>query len=260
MSYCKILLGAFLLGTTGFASADSPSVVAHSGAITLKVSNFGTARTEIPKIAENAGGHVAGGQARVTDKGRSHGWMRLVVPAGQLDATLRQLRTLGSVYGDTVTEHDLTNEVKDLASRAERLGQHEERIEGVLSNGRRLRGSDILFFQDRLLRAGLDQDSLGHQRAQMIASANVSNISVYLFEPGAVKVAPPVPKTFGDKTAYAFGSAWTSFSRFVGALGLLLAGVLVYGLVWAPVAVVLWLVWRRLGPRLRGMGRGPTAG
>jgi hypothetical protein len=200
----------------------------------MKVPNFTTARDRVAKIASSVGGRVVGGQVRVTDKGKSHGWQRLIVPAAQLDAAMAQLRGIGTVFGDTLTLHDLSLETQDLASRTTRLVQHQNRLLNVLQSPRRLRGSDILFVQDRLLRAGMDQDLLGHRRDQLVKSADVSNISVYLFEPGSIVRPPAVPVTFWDKTAVAFTDAWKSFSKF-----------------WVPVLIVLVVVWRKVKPLRR---------
>jgi Domain of unknown function (DUF4349) len=187
----------------------------------------------------------------VTEKGKSHGWLRVIVPANQFDSSMDRLRAIGNLYGDTVTSHDLTQQVQEMASRTNRLQQHQDRLSAMLRDSKRLRGSDMLFVQDRLFRAGLDQDLMGHRREQMLGSATQSSISVYLFEPGAIVQAPPVPKTFGEKAGFAFAAAWKSFSKFMAGVGLFFASVVVYGLIWVPIAVVLWLIWRRVWPRLR---------
>jgi hypothetical protein len=250
MAYFKFLMASLLLGLASFGAPQSPPVVAKSGAITLKIADFKTARDEVARIAETNGGAVVGGQVRVTDKGKSHGWMRLVVPEAKLDESMHELGAVGSLYGDSLAQHPLGEAVKDLASRTGRLQQHQTRLSEMLKDSRKLRGSDILFVQDRLFRAGVDQDLLGHRREQMISSSNVSNISVYLFEPGSVAKAPIIPKTLGEKAAFAFGSAWNSFGKFIGRVGLVFASVVVYGIVWVPILVVLFLLWRKFRARI----------
>jgi hypothetical protein len=258
MRTIKVVTLVVMLGVAAMAAPQAPKAVIRSGAITLKVPDFGAARAEVSQVALNCGGQVAGGQARVSDKGRSHGWLRLVVPESQLDRAMTQLRSAGGVYGESLAQHDLAPEVQELASRTVRLQQHQDRLSGVLRSPRQLRGSDILFFQERLFRAGLDQDLLGHRREQMISSTNMSNISVYLFEPNSVVQRPPIPRTLGEKTAYAFGSAWKSFSKFAAQLGLLAAGIVVYGIVWIPILLLAILIWRKLAPRLLRLRRPPT--
>jgi hypothetical protein len=178
----------------------------------------------------------------------------MVVPASQLDTAMRDLRGIGTIYGDSLASHGLDQNVEDLASRTNRLEQHQSRLSDMLKDTRRhLRGSDILFVQDRLFRAGVDQDLLTHEREEMVHSANEGNISIILFEPSAVKKAAAVPKTLTEKAGYAFGSAWTSFSKFVAQIGLLAATVVVYSLIWIPVLLLVFFGWRKLKPLLRSI-------
>ncbi len=251
MGNFKVAVLLLWMGVAALASAHADPVIVRSGAITLKVADFNAARSTVSQIAASAGGQVVSGQDRITEKGKSHGWLRVVVPERELDTAMLKLRTVGALYGDSLSEHNLSQEVKELESRTTRLQQHQQRLSSILQRPKQLRGSDILFFQERLFRAGLDQDLLGHRREQMIGSSNESNISVYLFEPGAIAARPQIPTTFGEKTAFAFASAWKSFSKFMGQVGLFVANLVVYSLVWIPVCLALVFIWRKLKPRLQ---------
>jgi hypothetical protein len=231
---------------------EAGQVVVQGGSITLKVPNFNEAREAVQHIAERCGGQTVSGQDRVSEKGKPHGWIRIVVPVAQLGAAMSQLRAIGQVYGDSLSQRDFSEDAEDLGSRTVRLKEHQNRLLSMLQSPRHLRGSDLLFVQDRIFRAGLDQDTLGHRRQQLAGEAAVSNISVFLFVPGAMPIAKPIAKTFPEKVAFAFGAAWKSFVKFASDSGMLMAIMLVYSLFWVPFALIVWLIGRRFGlPVLR---------
>lgn len=117
-----------------------------------------------------------------------------------------------------------------------------------------MRGSDILYIQERLFRAGLDQESLAQERIDLARGADSANVLLTMFEPMPVKPMPKMPHTVGEHVAATFSTAWISFRRFGLGVTSDLAFLLVYAVVWVPITIVAWLVlrklWRQFKPRL----------
>ena len=131
---------------------------------------------------------------------------------------------------------------RSLARRIFRLQQHEARLSGILESGRRLRGGDLLYVQERLFRASVDESLLAQRRADLERDAQLNILKVQLFEPGTL----PPGQTRGDGPGGAYhqvlGLAQASFNRQLAHA----AGELAYGVVFAPLWLPLVLVFLAL--------------
>ena len=252
-----LLLCSIALGQN--ASKNPPNVtvtsstqpIVHQGvAVTLKVDDFQAARQKAIAEAQALGGKVADAKVDVTGKGRKNGWMRIEVPADQLTTFLPEVYGLGKLYGDKMLTADKTSEYETLARRMDELDKHQARLSGVLQQPRRMRGSDILYLQERLFRAGVDQQDLAQSRIDITRRAGTANVILSMFEPYAIKVPPPMPHTVGEHVAARFSVAWVSFRRFGLNMVSDLAFLLVYAVVWLPITIVALVIgrwgWRRL--------------
>jgi hypothetical protein len=234
-------------------SAPTGSPVVHQGvAITLKVTDFEVARQKAISSAAAHGGKVADTKVNVTPKGLKNGWIRIEVPADQLSAVLPDVYGLGKLYGDRMLTSDKTSEFESLARRMDQLGKHQQRLSTVLEQPRRMRGSDILYLQERLFRAGVDQEDLAQARVDMSRRAGSANVILTMFEPEPIKVAPKLPHTVGEHIGATFSDAWISFQKFGLRVIADLAFLLVYAVIWIPIGFASWIlgkkIWRRVRP------------
>jgi hypothetical protein len=245
-----VLLAAF----AGFAQSP-PSAIRRGGAITLKVESFEDTQKALFDLAKAHKGNVIDRQSQATEKGRHHGWLRIQLPVQEMDAFLTEAKASGKLYGENLTQEDISGQIGDLGARKVRLSEHRERLGAMLGNARRLRGSDLLYVQERLFRASVDQDTLGQQQDDLRRSATSSSVIVTLFEPDPLQKGPRGP--LGHISA-AFQDAGKNVAK--GLLGSLtgLAQLVVYGL----LAFLLWVVFRsplrKLGAWLRSWLSTPT--
>lgn len=256
-SVSLLLLSSFAVGQSATAKpspASSPGAhpVVHEGvAVTVKVDDFEAARQKVIAAATAHGGKIADAKIDVSGKGRKSGWMRITVPADQLRVIMPEMYGLGKLYGDKMLTSDKTSEFETLARRMDQLGKHQTRLSGVLGQPRRMRGSDILYLQERLFRAGVDEESLAQQRLDIARRSASANVILTMFEPIPVKPAPKLPHTVGEHVAATFSSAWISFRRF----GLRVTGdvafLLVYAVVWLPIAILSWILGKRIWKKVR---------
>jgi hypothetical protein len=237
-----IVVGAGLAGA-GWAQ---PDLIKRGAAITVKVESYPEAQKALAELVRRHGGTAADRHRVASEKGRHSGWSRMRVPKATLDAFLADTRQLGKVYGERLSLDDRKEQYVSLGKRAERLKQHEQRLAGILQSGRRLRGSDILYVQERLFRASVDEDMLLQQREMLASTAGTSSVVVMLFEPTPIKDEPR--GAAGHAKAAVEGALRELALSVLGFLGTLLH-LIVYGL----IAWVLWLVFRK--PLARGMER-----
>jgi len=231
-------------------TSTSQPIVHEGVAVTLKVDDFQVARQKAIDAAQALGGKVADAKVGITERGRKNGWMRIEVPADQLNAYLPQVYALGKLYGDKMLTADKTSEYETLARRMDELDKHQTRLSGVLEQPRKMRGSDILYLQERLFRAGVDKQDLAQTRIDIARRAGTANVILSMFEPYAIKVPPPMPHTVSEHVAARFSDAWISFRRFGLHMVSDLAFLLVYAVVWLPITIAVLLIgkwaWKRL--------------
>lgn len=215
-----------------------PDLVQRGAAITVKVSSYDQAEKALFDLAQKYSGTEADRQRASSEKGRHSGWWRVLVPKANLDAFLGDIRGLGKVYGENLTLQNHADEYADLGHRAIRLREHEQRLSGILQASRRLRGGDILFVQERIFRASVDQDLLTQRREALARSAGTSSVIVKFFEPIEVKEEPQGP----------LGRAKAAFLAGLRSLALSaidFIGTLMYLIVYALFFWILWLIFRK---------------
>lgn len=230
---------------------DSQPVIHQGIALTLKVEDFAAARQKAIDSAVAHGGKVADAKVDVSGNGRKAGWIRLEVPADQLQAVLPDIYGLGKLYGDKMLTSDKTSEYETLARRMDQLDKHQARLSNVLEQPRHMRGSDILYLQERLFRAGVDEEDLAQARVDMSRRAETANVILYMFEPYAIKPAPVLPHTVGQHVAATFSDAWISFRRFGLRVTADVAFLLVYAVIWLPILLAAWLLGKKGWSKLR---------
>ena len=149
---------------------------------------------------------------------------------------------------DKITTTDAATEYETLGARIGELRKHQLRLDTLLHSGRNLRGSDILYVQDRLFRSGVDEAGLAQSRRDLERRAQVAQVSVTLFEP--LPVAKPLPPIQAVQASWAHGYAnavrRAEFHRSVltGRLVAAFAFAVVYAPLWFPViGTVAFLLW-----------------
>jgi hypothetical protein len=221
------------------------------GVITLKVPQFETARQQLLVAVKNNGGTVVGSDTNVSGDGRKHGWLRFAVPAYRFSIVLDAVRHCGTLFAERVAAHDGTAEYEGLGHRATRLREHETRLDNLLQSNRRLRGSDILYVQERLFRAGVDESALEQQQTEMTRQARVATIQVALFEPISIRKSDQARLNLTAHFQAAQSNAQRQVSALMGRAMTVGAYMAVFAPVWVPCAVVLLLVLRWLWLRGR---------
>ena len=220
-------------------------MLAHSSTIVLKVPNYEDARRRALEMAMAQGAELMDAKTEVDAKGRKHGWLQLRLSAAQLPALLPTLQDVGTLYSENVETTDNLSDYEALARRVSRLQQHEVRLNGVLTSDRRMRGSDILFLQERLFRASVDESLLSQQRLDLERSALTSTVQVELFEPGTLPIStPPRPISLPQHFLLAGRLAHDTLNHQLARGATASAYALAYAPFWAPALLIVLLLLR----------------
>lgn len=214
----------------------------------MKVASYEAARESVTQAAQAQGARLADLHTWVDPKGRKHGWIRFSLPADRLAALLPSVYGVGKLYSEKMSHSDYQSDSSQLAARVAALERHEARLDGVLNSNRRLRGSDLLYIQERLFRADVDAGMLQQQRADMASAEGSASLLVELFEPGTLPVASSGRIDLKKWFAASLVRARTEASRQLARAATAGAYALVFAPVWVPGVVlfwlVLWLLWR----------------
>ena len=237
-------LAAFLAAPPVAARPDT-SLPVHSGSLTLKVPDFLAARQRLMSAATNAGAQITGGKTTVDEKGRKHGFVHLSVSADRLPELLPKLRAVGTLASDDLTTVNQSSEYENLAGRVRQLKKHEARLDELLHSRRNLRGSDILYVQERLFRTGVDAEQLMQAQTEIERHSRTARFFITLFEPLPVAV-PVVAAQRGFTHTFTNACKRAEFRRDVLVTQIATAGAfaLVYAPVWLPVFAAGFLLVR----------------
>lgn len=230
------------------AQAAAPPMLSRTATLALKVNRYDDARGQVLEAAALRHAELLDAKTLVNEKGKKHGWVRLRIDASQMPMLLADLPPLGKTAAETVATSDQRSDFEGLGRRVERLQQHEQRLGGVLQSPRRMRGSDILYLQERLFRASVDESLLSQQRIDLERSAQDSTLLVELFEPGALPPGAPQPVSLRLWFARAHAIAQAGRDRTLARGATASAYAAVYAPFWVPVCIaallVLAVLWR----------------
>jgi len=224
----------------------------RGGNVVVKVAAFDTARQQVLLAAGAQGAELLAARTLVDGNGRKHGWLKFRLAAAHLPALLGSAQSFGKLYGENVATTDHASEYEELARRIVRLQQHEVRLAGILQSGRRLRGGDLLYVQERLFRASVDESLLAQRRADLERDTQVNIVQIELFEPGSLPPsAVPAPPNLAHGFQQAISLARAHLQRLLGRAATVGAYALIYAPLWIPALILSLLLLRRLWVRRR---------
>ena len=172
----------------------------------------------------------------------------MTIDSESVPRLLARARGLGKLYSEDIRTTRNTSVYEDLGRRVLRLRQHQERLIALLNSPRKLRGSDILYIQDRLFRAGVDEDMLLQQRLDFERASRTSSMRIELFEP-----TPHRAMDIGNWYAGAMLRARTSGYAWAAKATTALAFVITFAPLWIPGLIALLLVQRWLKKNVKSL-------
>jgi hypothetical protein len=232
-------------GGMGLREAAPLEMPTRTGMIAVKVIDFDAARQRVLDAALQQGAELLKSRTEVNYQGKKHGWIWFHVAADRLALLLPVVRSAGKLYAENVATAEHASEYEELARRVDRLQEHQQRLAALLQSGRRLRGSDILYIQERLFRAGVDEGSLRQRRVDLERAARVNTLAVELFEP-----EPRRAMDLGNYYAGAALRARMGLYRLLARALTLGAYALIFAPVWIPALLAAFLARRWLRRRL----------
>jgi hypothetical protein len=160
------------------------------------------------------------------------GTLTIRVPASHFDDARRELAGLGKVKGEQLSGEDVTGQLVDYDARITSLQAQEDALRTLL--GRATRVGEVLEVQGQLFNVRQQIEQLKAQRAQLNDAAELSTITIRLFEPGAPSIETRPEPSKG--LAHDLERAWDGAIAVIGGM------VIVVGYL-TPIALLALLVW-----------------
>lgn len=212
---------------------DADRSVIVTGWATILVDDPAAAAAEATRIANAAGGRVDSRSERApTDYSGGSATLVLRIPAAKLDATLEELKRLGTVQDVSLSANDVTLEVQDLDARISALETSIERLEALLAEASTT--ADLIELETAISDRQAQLESLQAQQRYLSDQVAMSTLTLDLVtEPVATD---PPPGDFWEGIV----AGWDALGKF--AAGLLVAlGAFLPWLI--PIGIVALIVW-----------------
>ena len=233
-------------GGTAESTAGGPMII-RTGTMDLQVGDVDRAVDDATAAVTKAGGYVAGSQ-RSLDGDQPRASLTFRIPADRWDATLAELRAIGTkVLSEQTSSDEVTAQVVDLDARLKNLRATEAQLLGVMAQAVKI--PDILAVQEQLTTVQGEIEQLQAQRDNLADQAAQGTLTASF----ALAPAPVAAATGSWDPATVVADA-TAQLLTVGQN--VASAAIWFAIVWLPILLVLLvilipivLVGRRLARR-----------
>jgi len=210
----------------------APQLIEKTAGLTVKVKNIAEAQQAVEMDAKAAGGWVQESNRSEAEGQAGTATITIRVPVSQFENTLKAIRALGDVTGDSSSGNDVTGDVVDMDARLKVL--RAEEADYMILLGRARRTGEIMEIRDKLTEIRTEIESTLGQRNMTKDQAAFSTINVSLTQ--RPSVGDHSSKS-GDGADSWLGDTWATAVNGLSAAGRVLGQLLIFTLVWAPIWV-----------------------
>jgi hypothetical protein len=203
-------------------------LIVRTGRASIEVDSLERSMAELRAIAQRVGGFVADASIQSGRNQLRSATLELKVPASRFDELTAGLEPLGRLQYVNVGAEDVSEEYVDLTARVANSHRLEDRLLELLRT-RTGKLQDVLSVERELARVREEIERMEGRLRFLKASAQLSTLSVSLYEPPPMVASHPGRSVIGE----AFKTAWRNFVGVV-------AGVIASLGYVAPAIVLGW--------------------
>jgi hypothetical protein len=203
-------------------------LIVRTGQASIEVDSLERSMAELRRIVQRVGGFVADASVQSGRNQLRSATLQLKVPASQFDDLTQALAPLGRLQFVNVAAEDVSEEFVDLTARVANGRRLEDRLVELLRT-RTGKLQDVLTVERELARVREEIERMEGRMRFLKTSAQLSTLSVNLFEPAPIVASHPGQSVIGE----AFKTAWRNF------VGVLAGAIASLGFV-VPVVVLGW--------------------
>src|SRR5918998_4225671 len=218
-------------GTAAFDPASR--LIVRTGQASIEVDSLNPSMAELRRIVQRVGGFVADASVQSGRNQIRSATLELKVPSSRFDDLTEGLRPLGRLQFVNVGAQDVSEEFVDLTARVANARRMEERLVDILRT-RTGKLQDVLSVEREIARVREEIERMEGRVRFLKASAQLSTLSVTLYEPAPLVASHPGRSVIGE----AFRTAWRNFvgvvAGVIASLGFVVP-VVIFG--WGAVII-----------------------
>jgi uncharacterized protein DUF4349 len=203
-------------------------LIVRTGQAGIEVDSLERSMAELRRIVQRVGGFVADASVQSGRNQLRSATLQLKVPASRFDDLTQGLEPLGRLQFVNVSAEDVSEEFVDLTARVANGHRLEDRLVELLRT-RTGKLQDVLSVERELARVREEIERMEGRMRFLKASAQLSTLSVNLYEPAPIVASHPGRSVIGE----AFKTAWRNF------VGVLAGGIASLGFV-VPIVILGW--------------------
>ncbi len=188
-------------------------LVIRTGQASIEVDSLEASITELRRVVQRVGGFVADAAVQSGRNQVRSATLELKVPAARFDDLTEALAPLGRLQFVNVGAEDVSEEFVDLTARVANGRRLEDRLVELLRT-RTGKLQDVLSVERELARVREEIDRMEGRLRFLKTSAQLSTLSVNLYEPAPIVASHPGRSVIGE----AFKTAWRNFVGVVAAV------------------------------------------
>lgn len=211
--------------------AEATRMVIRTARVELRSDTPGDVVVRAIRIAEEAGGFVAGSQAHGVGEQIEQATATLRIPATQLQAVLDTLRSEGELLHESLGGEDVTDQYVDLSARLRSERTLETRLLDILGKVQTV--EEALQVETQLDRVRTEIERLDAQRRTMEDRVALATVDLVVSSPVRHNALPT--ETVTSKVDRALDDAGEAFVAVVTGLIRVLGGLLPLALLFGPI-------------------------
>jgi hypothetical protein len=203
-------------------------LIVRTGQASIEVDSLEPSMAELRRVVQRVGGFVADASVQSGKNQLRSATLQLKVPASSFDELTQGLEPLGKLQFVNVAAEDVSEEFVDLTARVANGRRLEDRLIELLRT-RTGKLQDVLSVERELARVREEIERMEGRLRFLKASAQLSTLSVNLYEPAPIVASQPGRSVIGE----AFKTAWRNF------VGVLAGAIASLGFV-VPIVIFGW--------------------
>jgi hypothetical protein len=234
-------------------ASPSQPMIAHSVSLSMVVTDFAASRTTLDAILARHHGYAASLTASTQQHAARFLQASLRIPAGELNAAVGELKSLGHVENETRAGEEVTEQHADLVARLKNLHETEGRLQAILLQ-RTGKISDVLAVEQEIARVRGEIERMEAEQKALEHRVNFATIDLSLGEEYKAQIGSPSP-SMATRLHNALVDGYRSGVETLASIIVFFAAYGPSAAIWlvllAPVAWFLYRRWTRAASLIR---------
>ena len=219
-------------------------MIARTITLSIVVKDFGFSRTALDAILARHHGYAASLSSSTQQNAARSLQASLRIPAGELNAAVAELKSLGQVENESQNGEEVTQQHADLVARLKNSRETEQRLQAILLQ-RTGKISDVLAVEQEIARVRGEIEQMEAEQRTLEHRVDFAAISLSLAEEYKAQIGSPSP-SISTRMHNALVTGYRNALEGVVGLILFFAEYGPSGLIWLVVlGLLVWFLHRR---------------